>query len=120
MLANDPLDVPTAPGEDRMSSSDGEDGQCNRTIESNVAMGDVLAKKHTDDAPRDGCGDAGGDLAQRDSIRICEYEDDAVRSPDIADSVSIGVRFPLSPGMRPSCLDQLFCKYSKYNNSFNE
>ncbi|XP_076242087.1 uncharacterized protein LOC143184037 isoform X3 [Calliopsis andreniformis] len=72
-----------------MSGSDSEDGQCNRIIESSVAMGDVLAKKHTDDAPCDGCRDVANDLMQEDASQICEYENDAVRSPVVADSVPV-------------------------------
>ncbi|KAG7200591.1 hypothetical protein KM043_001150 [Ampulex compressa] len=38
-----------------MSSRDGEDGQCERASETNVAaMGDVLAKRHTEESPREG------------------------------------------------------------------
>ncbi|XP_015434786.1 PREDICTED: uncharacterized protein LOC107190491 [Dufourea novaeangliae] len=71
-----------------MSGSDGEDGQCNRTRESNVvAMGDVLAKKHTDDAPLDACTDADDGSARLDADLIADYESDAVRSPVVADFV---------------------------------
>ncbi|XP_053976246.1 uncharacterized protein LOC128875001 isoform X1 [Hylaeus volcanicus] len=90
VLAYDPLGVPVAPRGDRMSGSDVGDGQCNRTSESNVAaMGDVLAKKHADDAPHDGCTDADGDPTRQDVDPVDDYGDDAVRSPVVADAVPV-------------------------------
>ncbi|CAL7937735.1 unnamed protein product [Xylocopa violacea] len=73
-----------------MSGSDGEDGQCNRTRESNVStMGDVLAKKHADDALSDGRVNADDDLARQDRELAVVYAEDAVRSPVVADSVPV-------------------------------
>ncbi|XP_076174417.1 uncharacterized protein LOC143150204 isoform X2 [Ptiloglossa arizonensis] len=90
VLADDPLGVPVTPRGDRMSGSDGEDGQCDRTRESNVvAMGDVLAKIHADDAPLDGCTDADGDSTRQDTDPATDYENDAVRSPVVADAVPV-------------------------------
>lgn len=97
VLADDPLGVPVTPRGDRMSGSDGEDGQCDRTRESNVvAMGDVLAKIHADDAPLDGCTDADGDSTRQDTDPATDYENDAVRSPVVADAVPVAVCFPLT------------------------
>ncbi|XP_076651580.1 uncharacterized protein LOC143358372 isoform X1 [Halictus rubicundus] len=88
VLANDLLGVPVAPRGDRMSGSDGEDGQCNRTRESNVvAMGDVLAKKHADDAPRDTRTAADNEETRQEVDLVDDYESDAVRSPVVADLV---------------------------------
>ncbi|XP_076630622.1 uncharacterized protein LOC143346430 isoform X2 [Colletes latitarsis] len=90
VIAYDPFGVPVAPRGDRMSGSDVEDGQCNRTRESNVAaMGDVLAKKHADDATRDGCTDANDDPTRQGTDPVADYGDDAVRSPVVADAVPV-------------------------------
>ncbi|XP_017888915.1 uncharacterized protein LOC108630248 [Ceratina calcarata] len=73
-----------------MSGSDGGDGQCNRRRESNVlAMGDILAKKHADDARRDGCIRTGDDVVRRNTERAVAYMEDSVRSPIVADSVPV-------------------------------
>nr|XP_033341608.1 uncharacterized protein LOC117229303 [Megalopta genalis] len=88
VLANDPLGVPVAPRGDRMSGSDGEDGQCNRTRESNVvAMGDVLAKKHADDVPCDTRTVVDDDQTRQEVDLAVDYDSDAVRSPVVADLV---------------------------------
>ncbi|XP_017793534.1 PREDICTED: uncharacterized protein LOC108575287 [Habropoda laboriosa] len=90
LSANDRFGVAAASRGNRMSGSDGEDGQCNRTRESNVvAMGDVLAKKHTDDTPRDGCIGVDDDLARQDNDRTVDYTEDAVNSPIVADPVPV-------------------------------
>ncbi|XP_016916773.1 uncharacterized protein LOC108000733 isoform X2 [Apis cerana] len=73
-----------------MSGSDGEDGQCNRTRESNVvAMDDVLVKKHTDDILHDGCISSEDDFTRQESDWAVNYMEDAVRSPVVADSVPV-------------------------------
>lgn len=80
----------------KMSGSDGEDGQCNRTRESNVvAMDDVLVKKHTDDILHDGCISSEDDFTRQESDWAVNYMEDAVRSPVVADSVPVAVCFPL-------------------------
>lgn len=82
---------------DRMSGSDGEDGQCNRTIESNVvAMDDVLVKKHTDDTLCDGCVTVDGDFTRQESKRTINYTEDAVSSPVVADSIPVGDSVPIA------------------------
>ncbi|XP_034179837.2 uncharacterized protein LOC117604147 isoform X6 [Osmia lignaria lignaria] len=74
-----------------MNGSDNEDGQCNRSRESNIVMmGDVLTKKHTgDSAPCNGCIDAESDLTRQDNDRLVKYVEDVVRSPIVADSVPV-------------------------------
>ncbi|XP_076395121.1 uncharacterized protein LOC100882720 isoform X2 [Megachile rotundata] len=73
-----------------MSGSDNEDGQCNRSRESNtVMMGDVLTKKHTDNAPCNGCINADSDLTRQNNDRVVDYTEDVVRSPVVADSVPV-------------------------------
>lgn len=81
-----------------MNGSDNEDGQCNRSRESNIVMmGDVLTKKHTgDSAPCNGCIDAESDLTRHDNDRLVNYVEDVVRSPIVADSVPVAVCFPLT------------------------
>lgn len=82
---------------DRMSGSDGEDGQCNGTIESNVvAMDDVLVKKHTDDTLCDGCVTVDGDFTRQESKRTINYTEDAVSSPIVADSIPVGDSIPVA------------------------
>ncbi|OAD59262.1 hypothetical protein WN48_09528 [Eufriesea mexicana] len=73
-----------------MSGSDSEDGQCNRTRESNVvAMGDVLVKKRRDDVLRDACISAEDDFMRQETDWAISYMEDAVRSPVVADSVPV-------------------------------
>lgn len=95
--------MPGAPRGDRMSGngsgsgSDDEGSRCNRSRGSNVvAMGDVLAKKYTDDASCDECSHANLHLAQQAADLAGQYEDQDVRSPVVADSVPVAVRLLLA------------------------